>query len=199
MSKRVYPSQDRLRELFDVDADGDLVWRRRSDVPDPVNTRFAGKKAGCICASTGYRLIGIDYVVFVGHRLAWIREKGPIPAGMELDHRQPGKEHRSSCRISDLRLATRQENSRNHSLRSDNKSGLTGVSWTNRDNVWVAMVNIDGRMKRLGTFTDKVQACYARDTFVAENYGEFGRPNFRWWGEPPHDASIIPIEAFTGA
>jgi hypothetical protein len=46
--KKQYPSQARLRELFDYDPAGFLVWKYRPEMSKEWNSKFKGKRAGCI-------------------------------------------------------------------------------------------------------------------------------------------------------
>ena len=74
--KKQYPSQDRLRELFDYDPEGFLVWKYRPEMSKAWNSRMANKKAGCehlhserLKYSYTERISGKDYS---GERLIWI-------------------------------------------------------------------------------------------------------------------------------
>src|SRR6476469_3999047 len=60
-------------------------------------------------SSNGYGYIGIDSKGYLGHRLAWLYMHGHFPDGL-LDHKTRNP---SSCRIADLRKATRSQNSAN--------------------------------------------------------------------------------------
>ena len=77
-------------------------------------------------------------------------------------------------RKSNLRPSTAQENARNHSIRKNNKSGITGVWFIPSKNKWVASINME-KYKRtiLGNYEDKVDAIKARLVAEAEHYGEF--------------------------
>lgn len=73
-----------------------------------------------------------------------------------------------------LRPATAQENARNNSIAKNNTSGITGVTWSKRNNKWVARINDDKNHRlMLGYFVDKKDAIMAR--LNAENvyYGKF--------------------------
>ena len=61
-----------------------------------------------------------------------------------------------------LRECTQQENRRNHSLRSNNTTGFTGVFWSKRDCIWRAYVKINGKQIHLGCFVNKDDAIKAR-------------------------------------
>lgn len=76
-------------------------------------------------------------------------------------------------RRSNLRVATYQENNRNHRLRKDNRSGFTGVCWFSPKAKWRAYVYLDGKQKHLGYFTDVGEARKAQVAAAKELYGEF--------------------------
>jgi hypothetical protein len=60
------------------------------------------------------------------------------PKDVEIDHINRDK---SDNRKSNLRFATRKTNNNNMPIRRDNKSGLVGVSYGKRDNVWISKIN----------------------------------------------------------
>ena len=72
-----------------------------------------------------------------------------------------------------LRLATKQENARNHKLMSNNTSGFTGVSWNKQKCKWEAKVFDYGKSLHLGLFDNKEDAIRARLNGEAKYYGEF--------------------------
>ena len=62
-----------------------------------------------------------------------------------------------------LRPCTTQENARNCSLRQDNTSGVTGVSFNRQYEKWEAYITVDkNKRKFLGYFADKQEAILAR-------------------------------------
>lgn len=77
-------------------------------------------------------------------------------------------------RKSNLRESTHQQNARNHSVRKDNTSGITGVWFSNAKNKWVAQINIEkGHKVVLGYFKDKTDAIVKRLEAELQYYGEF--------------------------
>lgn len=68
---------------------------------------------------------------------------------------------------------TRQENNRNKSIQSTNKSGVSGVYWYKRDSKWKAQITIDNKAIYLGTFLNKDDAIKARLQAEKQYYGEF--------------------------
>ncbi|MBQ4523550.1 MAG: hypothetical protein IJA10_11455 [Lachnospiraceae bacterium] len=77
-------------------------------------------------------------------------------------------------RKSNLRNATLMDNNRNHSLRKDNTSGVSGVNWHKKMCKWVARIN-NNESKRilLGYFDDINDAIKARLQAEKKYYGEF--------------------------
>lgn len=57
---------------------------------------------------------------------------------------------------------TRSENSQNRGLPSNNTSGVCGVSWSKNRNKWEAYVQINGKKRNLGLYTNKDDAIAAR-------------------------------------
>jgi len=81
--KKQYPSQARLRELFDYD-DGCLVWRFNQEKPARWNNRWANKVAGCFFISVDLSEqfnISINKTSYVGGKLLWIYHFGNVPNG----------------------------------------------------------------------------------------------------------------------
>ena len=77
-------------------------------------------------------------------------------------------------RKSNLRKANLQENNRNHSLRKDNTSGISGVNWDKRRNKWCARINNNDKERiSLGYFDDIKDAIIARLQAEKKYYGEF--------------------------
>jgi hypothetical protein len=105
--------------------------------------------AGSICHN-GYLKIFINNKHYYAHRLAWLYTYGYMP-DREVDHINHDK---SDNRISNLRLATRNQNSFNTSIRSDNTSGIKGVSWYPRLNKWRVYINANNKQKTIGYFEE---------------------------------------------
>lgn len=105
----------------------------------------------------GYVFIEIDGEKYRAHRLAWFYVHGRWPSD-QLDHRDRNKAHNW---ISNLREATDGQNRQNMSMRSDNGSGHTGVSWDKGRNKWMAQIKVDGRQHYLGRFDDVMDASEA--------------------------------------
>lgn len=75
--------------------------------------------------------------------------------------------------LTNLRLATRSQNSQNSKAHSDSQSGLKGVSRKRKR--WRARIVVDGKEKSLGVFGTKEEAHAAWVAVAKELHGEFFR------------------------
>jgi hypothetical protein len=98
------------------------------------------------------------------------RELLSCPEDKEIDHIN---RNTLDNRKSNLRCVTHSQNLMNTGMRKDNKSGHRGVSWFERDSKWEVKIQLDGKRKRIGYFTDFVLACDAYDKKAQELFGEY--------------------------
>ena len=97
------------------------------------------------------------------------------PPAVEVDHiNRNGLDNRRT----NLRLATRAENTRNAKLSRRNTSGFRGVSFDRFSGRWLATVRSDRRTYRLGAFATAEEAAIAYDFAAAALHGEFASTNF---------------------
>ena len=143
---------------------GVLVWRVR---------RGGRANAGSIAGYKnmhGYRHVNIGGRLYYAHRLAFLLMTGRWPSA-QIDHRNG---HRDDNRWSNLREATNQENGRNQQkIRSDNSSGIRGVSWYAANKKWRAHIGVGGRFIHLGYFDTIEAATDARTTAEKRMFGKF--------------------------
>ncbi|WP_368897741.1 HNH endonuclease, partial [Morganella morganii] len=136
---------------------GEFAWK-----VDMTNRVKAGMAAGTVDAF-GYVRIVLRNKNYKAHRLAWAVMFGEFPE-LDIDHINGNK---SDNRISNLRLATHQENMRNRKMPKTNTSGVKGVYWDREKKKWRAGLRFDGKSKNLGYFTDLSVAaravCKARE------------------------------------
>lgn len=144
-----------VSELFKYDPETGQIWRRVGN-PD----------------TKGYLTVSFRHKNTKAHIVAWVLTYGEWPPG-PIDHRNG---IRSDNRISNLRLATTQQNALNRKVRIDSKSGHTGVFFQKNRGAWVAYVYLPGHKKiHLGCFKSREEAANARRRAAASYHGEFYR------------------------
>lgn len=72
-----------------------------------------------------------------------------------------------------LRIVSHIQNKENSKLRKDNKSGITGVYWLNRDCLWCASITVNYKTILLGYFKDFNEAVKARKEAEKKYFGEY--------------------------
>ena len=164
-------TQNLLKELFDY-RDGELYWKVRK----AKNTKI-GDRAGWLCWN-GYRQASINGKNYFTHRLIFLFHHGRLPK--EIDHIDGDP---SNNTISNLRVATRQENHMNQKKSKSyngkpTSSKYKGVSWNKEKQKWTAHIGIDGKLRHLGYFRSEIKAAKAYDKVAIEAFGEFVNPNF---------------------
>lgn len=153
----------RLRELIDYNPEtGSMVWKISTSNRNPVNSEVG------TLLNTGYRLLTIDGQRYLAHRIAWFYVHGFWPK--EIDHIN---RDRSDNRMANLRIATRSQNNVNASRRSDNKSGVTGVTWHKGSQKWRATCHINGKQVQVGMFDSIEEAAKAYSEAAEKLHGEF--------------------------
>jgi hypothetical protein len=144
MNAMVYPSKERLLELFEY-RDGSLFNK---------TTRSGRSLKGDMVGFpdvAGYWRVRIEGKTYQLHRIIWIMHNGDIEKGLVVDHKNGIKDDN---RIDNLRPLTRQEN-------SFNNSKAKGYHWSKKDRRWIARICTAGKIKHLGTFKLKEDAAEA--------------------------------------
>ncbi len=148
-------------EVFSYDpASGALLWKQRG------SRRTVGKPAGHRCLA-GYIKIGIGGKLYSAHRIVWLLHTGDWPPD-EIDHINCAK---ADNRITNLRLATRGENTRNAPKRPDSSWALKGIHRCGPN--WQARISVNRRRIHLGTFDTPQEAHAAYMKAAREWFGEF--------------------------
>lgn len=157
---------ERARELLNYDPEtGVFIWRVIHCRNIPV-----GRPAGSVLPD-GYLYVMIDGRNYKRSRLAWLYMSGEWGPRI-VDHRDTDG---LNDRWSNLRAATDQQNNRNTSKRSDNKSGYKGVCFSPGRKKWRANICIDGRQTHLGYFVSAEDAATAYRAAATLHFGEFAR------------------------
>ena len=130
--------------------------------------RPAGSVAGTK-TSHGYIVIRINNVKFRAHHLAWLYTFGVLPE-KRIDHINGA---RDDNRVSNLRLATTAENSRN-ARKWAKKTGLKGA-YKVHDDRFRAMIRVNRTLKHIGYFATEEQAHAAYVAAAQKEFGAFAR------------------------
>lgn len=155
-----------VRQLLDYDPDtGLFLWKSRG-VPQ-WDARYVSTPA-LTFVQHGYHVGTIMRRMFRAHCVAIAHVYGHWPSG-PVDHIN---RDRSDNRISNLRVASVEQNNRNKSTARNNTSGVTGVSYNKALEMWEAYINARGRRVRIGFFTDADAAATARK--IAEKTHGYG-------------------------
>jgi len=164
-----------LRECFDLQEDGTLIWKYRplrhfktAREQAICNTRLAGKKAG---SDTGHGYLKVQgkYV----HRIVYALYHGVDPGSFLIDHIDCNGQNNHP---SNLRLATKATNGANRSkLEKRNKSGVTGVHFCKRLRKWWAQGKVSGKTTYFGTYTRFEDAVAAATEARRKEYGDFAK------------------------
>jgi hypothetical protein len=146
------PDIERLRQLLDYDPEtGVFRWKQ---------FRRGVAKQGSIAGYTtkkGYRKISVDGIDYTEHRLAWKIFYNFDPTD-QIDHID---RNRQNNKISNLRLATNQQNCMNTGIKKNNTSGVTGVYFYKKQQKWVARIGFNYKKINLGSFDTIEEATLA--------------------------------------
>lgn len=153
------PTLKRLKELFTYDRNtGHLLSNKTTSFQRKEGEPVGGKKGN------GYWMTYIDGVNYYNHRLVWYIHNGLIPKNKYVDHIN---RNRMDNRIENLRLVSFTGNTQNASIRSDNSSGVRGVSWFSPTKKWRARIKVNKKEVCLGYFKEFSDAIRVRK--AAEN------------------------------
>jgi len=161
-------TQQRLHELFEYRDDGNLIRKVRT-----AQCTKVGDVAGGMY-SRGYFMVSIYSKKYLVHRMIFLYHHGYLTSGMELDHIDGNPRNN---RIENLREVTKSQNIQNSKIRSDNKSGVKGVSWDKSHSKWKAEMRMKGKMKHLGRYTTLEEAEAVAIAARNEYHGDFARHN----------------------
>jgi len=160
------PSAQRIEELLSYEPEtGKLYWKQ-------AVTRWIkpGDEAG---TSSRHAVdVTIDKIKYRAHRVIWLLIHKKDPGEMMIDHID-GNPHNN--KIDNLRVATAKQNQCNQKIRSDNTSGLKGVSWSAERKKWQTGIQVNGKRVALGRFNTKEEAYAAYCEAARRLHGEFAR------------------------
>lgn len=94
------------------------------------------------------------------------------PRGMETDHRDGNGLNNQR---KNLRICTKSQNQHNRGKYQCNTSGFKGVSWHKNKEKWESQIRVDGTLKHLGSFLNKIEAYEAYCKACIKYHKEFSR------------------------
>lgn len=115
----------------------------------------------------GYAFTRINKNIIAMHRLI-----SRCPEGKEPDHIDGD---RLNNRRLNLRVVGRFQNTWNNGIRSDNTSGIRGVTWDSVNSKWRVTIGVSGKYIRLGRFSSLEEARAVREAAEIKYYGEYRR------------------------
>ena len=160
------PPQELLLEHFEYNPDTGVVTliKARSTNTD-INK--VGNPVGTL-SNRGYLIVCLNNKRYLLHRIIYKMVTGEEPTF--VDHRDGNP---MNNKWTNLRSATQQQNNSNTTLRSDNTSGLKGVSWNKSSQKWKSTICKDGSTIHLGLYNTKEEAHEAYCNKGKELFGEF--------------------------
>ena len=155
-------------DLFDYDG-SNLIWKHRERISFKTksawantNARFEGRLAGrknCSGGSVVYIQVRVKGNIYLAHRIIWEMTFGKIPTGLFIDHIDGNGLNNKIC---NMRLASKNQNTKNLPRSCANKSGQVGVYFMKSCNKWAANIGVSGVQKYLGVFDCYEDACRKR-------------------------------------
>jgi hypothetical protein len=133
--------------------------------------RWVRKPVGSVIGSigaNGYIVIRIYGQLYRAHRLAWFYTHGCWPAE-HIDHINGD---RSDNRLANLREASVSQNLGNAKRSKNNTSGFKGVC-RGRGDKWRATICVNGKRRKIGSFSTPEEAHKAYCAAATEKRGEF--------------------------
>lgn len=147
------PSQEEVRELFDYNEAGYLVWKKARGNRVRVGQRVGHK------GRDGYLYVRFNDHLYKTARVIFLWHHGYYPENL-VDHRDRDVFNE---RIENLRELSTQCNCRNAKKSRNNTSGVTGVTYNSKLKKWLAQLKVNWKNIYLGVyecFDDAVMARY---------------------------------------
>lgn len=176
-----------VKEAIVHNEDGTFTWLNRPlhHFPDLRaqriwNTKYAGKPCTGRSYRNGYVYLTLWNKGVSASRLAWAYHNGELDRNLEVDHLNG---NRADNRISNLRVATPNDNQHNKPIQKNNSSGFKNVRWNKQCGKWQVTMNHMKKSYHFGLFTDINEAAkaaiVARERLFKEfaNHGTFQSGN----------------------
>ena len=76
-------------------------------------------------------------------------------------------------RETNLRICTKSQNAMNQNIKSNNTSGIVGVSWDKKNEKWIANIGLSGKYINLGYFDNIEEAAKKRKQAEIDLFGDY--------------------------
>lgn len=156
-------TQEKLKEFLDYDPETGIFTYSKT-----VNPRALEGQIARSVQSSGHLRIQINKKQYQLHHLAFLYMLGYLPQEVDHINRIP-----DDNKWENLRECTRSQNSYNSSIRSDNTSGVKGVSWHKKLQKWRVRIYIDGKETNFGVFDSLEDATFIAKEARRKYHGEF--------------------------
>lgn len=172
MKRKLLPEQQLLHKLLTYNAlTGQLFWKPRAPVDFCAdgnysaerlcaawNGKNAGKEAFTAMSGDDARQGTINQKHYFAHRIIWkyvYNEEPDTVVAINGD--------KSDTRLCNLRPSEQRMTRRNDRIQKNNKTGVKGVHWHAKRDMWEAQIKIEGRTKFLGRYGSLADAKRARE------------------------------------
>lgn len=153
-------------EIEDNVLHGNLYWKFREN-NDRFNTKYAGKKAGCV-GSRGYRILTVTFnkkpYYITAHTIVYILTENRYPEKY-LDHKDNNKLNNIKH---NLRLSTVYQNNLNVPPSTNKSSQYKGVSYNKKRNQWYVASRVNNKTVWAGAYDDELAAALAYNELVLD-------------------------------
>lgn len=112
--------------------------------------------------------------IYIHKYILFLNEKWKELKNKEIDHIDGNG---LNNQIKNLRICSHAENLKNLTIYKNNTSQYKGVSWHKHSKKWYAYIRINGTLKSLGYFSNKIDAAKIYNTAAIKYFGEFAKLN----------------------
>lgn len=149
-------SADIIKEHFEY-KDGSLYWKKINKYASNIKI---GDKAGHVCKINGYVIISLNGKYYREHHLIWTYHYNT--AANLLDHINGKKDDNH---IENLRECSQQQNCLNQKIRSDNKTGIKGVTYRHKHKKpWIGRVLVNGKHIQSSFYLKEDAVLFVKET-----------------------------------
>ena len=141
-------TKEELGDVFTY-VDGSFYWKIKPSSRVNIGDKVGGTDGG------GYIRNRIHGRCYSTHRLIFLFFNGYVPE--YIDHIDG---NRSNNKIENLRECTWSQNQQNSKLRTNNTSGIKGLSYVKRSNKWLARISLNKKVLFYKEYSSKSEAVF---------------------------------------